>query len=309
MNIVSKPKLFKFLGADAVPFMLDGSIQFGSLRKYRLLELLTGDAWIGDRREGIETTMLPNGPGFRNNSRVLILDAYVLSLSQGEFEDLVDGMTATPTAYTYDGCIEITNFNSFTSRLNAAPFEDSTVGEKFHISAAPCEYIATPEIHQMIDDVAVEPDPFTKAERYAPQREFRVMLRGKGEMRYKDHVRIQIGDCSRFMEQRPLPEGGPAPDLFSLSIDEAMKALTDLYHDWEKVWSDDFRDIDDMAGDFGAQISATIGKAYGSLRFSHGYSNDLMDLILSTRPMTDMHVYNQLRNIIRDYASGQLLLG
>ena len=42
---------FRFMDSQWIPFMLKGRLRVGNAQYYRLLEVFTGDEWIGDQEE------------------------------------------------------------------------------------------------------------------------------------------------------------------------------------------------------------------------------------------------------------------
>lgn len=198
---------FRFMHSKHIDDVVEkGSLRFGDLRYYRLMELAERDQWIGDRNEGVVVTNVV-GPmrlepgqgddvlavlrekGVIDSSKVVIqaggsiriaehIDCFILSMSTGDLDTLTAAMCAPDRAkYAYDGCVEILDVNTLCDRIWAGTVSsmgDRPVSEVFRqidAGSVVCE-----DNEQDARGATMSVTPFRKTPFYRAQSEFRLAL-------------------------------------------------------------------------------------------------------------------------------------
>lgn len=226
-------RLYKFLDAAHVQSLAGGRFRFGSDRYYRLLELATGDAIIGDKREAsaemlvrdvvADTTVATadmrrvvhslerlNAVRLDGAARAEIKDlrivrtrpCYILSLSVGDGEQLVESMMRSPKGPRYSACIAIDDID----KLVSAIWQSGTITVD-GVEAPLSEHFSAVE-HRMVQYATLVPhdlgpvliaDPFLKDSAFSAQCEYRVVLFPKEDGALSDHVFVSCRDASQFL--------------------------------------------------------------------------------------------------------------
>ncbi len=278
---------YKFLSKQHVPSTIAGNLRFGRLRYYQLLEVVTGDDWIGDRHEGLATTRVhavldgnPNQAGLRQRladakfisaegvSNIEIrgckiineVDCFVFCVAEGELSPLVARMCSPERAeYAYDGCLHLIDPVEIAQRLwNDGSVDGKPLHEIFlEIRFEQVRYEG--QEYDLNDTPAVSGDPFVKAGKYKSQREWRFVLFPRIQID-RDSVSVRCDSIAALLVEEVLDVALPSHrpnDLADKSDDELIAEIRTIYRSWmaassqvnEALW--DWRarqDVSDEAG-------------------------------------------------------------
>lgn len=220
---------YKFLHTkDISKYTNEGSIRFRRLKYYRLLEVATGDQWIGDRAEGLSVTRIntevsPSNPnpdakrwlkdagiadlGDTSNSIVIKnatltreYDCFIFSFSKGNVDELTSAMCDPQRLYyAYDACLKIRDPVSLCEALrkdglvNGKPLADH-----FAIHLGQVNY---GKMEHDFSAAGVAPaDPLLKDDRFKAQSEFRLILAPK-ETVIGDDVTVSLQSAASFFSE------------------------------------------------------------------------------------------------------------
>jgi hypothetical protein len=247
--------LYKFMHWADRSKVEAGSLRFGRIRYYRLLEVMTDDSHIGDRREGISTNIVPPmsltpssppeilerlsgiigfGPGATGSSITISggmtiydqTDGYVFSMAEGRLPDLVSSMcSADRASYAYDGCVEVLDRSKLMSLVSDASIVESKVSDYFTVTIDKVQY--TDAVGDQISQPML-PSLFRKSCAYSYQSEIRIALQPKAslpESLVKDALYLQINPAGLFLTHEidvPARSKAPRPEV---NLEEALEVL------------------------------------------------------------------------------------
>jgi hypothetical protein len=261
---------YKFLKSEHVDGLVkDRNIRFGRLNYYRLLEVATGDQWIGDKTEGIAETkveteysaekpdpvaeqrlkdagLLSSTDGITPTVSITgtvihdHVDCFVFSFSRGEFDKLRAVMCNPDRPdYSYDACVQILNAEALVTALR----ENGRVGlggerlsEHFDVEMGRVRYDRA--VHDFSVAGVAPGDPLVKDARYEEQSEVRIILLPKGQVR-GDFVFVRLP----FAES---PFAEVARDLAVVSLapgddrteEELLRVLKEAFESIDRVERD-----------------------------------------------------------------------
>lgn len=236
-SISPKTKLgvYRFMDSEYVPGLLSGRIRIGNAKYYSLLEIVTGNKWIGDKEECVARGMADNisvSPDRRDPDDLRILTDYritdnvpegstftvqslniinqgnyfIWSASRGDIESLRATMSNPQYAqFAYDGCIEILNPEAFAGHIlkhgmiNGVPLRNVMKD----VIPAPVDYT------QRVFDIREENislSPFVKAPDFKLQSEYRFAFSPHVEIE-EDHLFIDFPDATSFLRRVFVNEG------------------------------------------------------------------------------------------------------
>lgn len=248
--------LYRFLDSQHVSGILNGQIRVGNLNYYRLLEIVTGDKWIGDKEEGIARNTLSAisiTPENRDSKTLEILEenniaqiapgstficsqiniisyvnCFIWSMSLGELRDLKPIMTNPENSlYTYNSCIEIMNVAAFSRHLMTyGTINGEPAGKLFtNIGQNRVEYLGN---EGDLRNGKIQASPFLKSPIYKTQAEFRFAFYLRNPSK-EDHIFIDFPEPQKFIrhvftEERKKEEATPkdlpsAKDLITVLND------------------------------------------------------------------------------------------
>jgi hypothetical protein len=260
--------LYKFLDRRHVASLVRGTFKFGRLRYYRLLEQVTGDGWIGDRREGVAVTVLraakvdssdPNdqemrarleaagviemAPGnvvhLENVTIINSIDCFVLCFSIGNLEGLVKHMSSKDRGkYAYDACVSLTDADELEKRL----WREGRVGEKrldelfTGIRADKVRYGDWIE-----GDLGTHPasigDPFFKGDKYRDQAEWRFVLYPRQQIE-KDSVFVHCMAAGELLREEGIQSEASQwsvdAELATMSCEQIRSEMWGLWSTWDQ---------------------------------------------------------------------------
>ncbi|MET3762699.1 hypothetical protein [Sphingomonas sp. UYEF23] len=221
--------LYKFMHFADRPKVEAGSLRFGRIRYYQLLEAMTGDSHIGDRGEGKSTNFVrpmtlksdsPSevierlsgifslGPNSSGNSITITGgleiqqqdDAYVFSMAEGDLPTLVSSMCHEDRAsYAYDGCVEVIDRARLVSLIRGTKIAGLNVADHFHVAIDRVHY--TDAVGDHIYQPLL-PSVFRKSTTYSYQSEVRIALQPKTGLHPaldKDALIIQVNPEGLFV--------------------------------------------------------------------------------------------------------------
>lgn len=301
----------KFLEYKHVPSLLSGNLRFGSLQKYRILEILSGDSWIGDRREGLVVNFIEQrvrtdtrGNTISENMSKYIrhVEAWAFCMSMGSIYDLVIAMARTSPAYSYDSCTSISDIQILVDRVKNASYSEGRISDFFGVYSRFCVYRSTPEVNFVQNDNFAGPNPFLKDLQYIPQCEYRILLVPKAPIKYQDDIFLSIGDCSDIMQARRLSSGKliTPSQLFTMDLDAALLTLQTIVQDWYKEFPDVTHADAIRMDEWHERLKPIIGDAYGSMRFRHGQPDEFVDMMFVIKHWTPDPIYRALRSYLSD---------
>lgn len=206
--------------------MLEGCLRVGNARYYRLLELVSGDEWIGDKAEAtavgdtgplsitpsnsdpktlqmLEDNRIANispGSSFIVKDGVKIISyahCYIFSFSVGVLENLKSIMCdTTRPQYAYNGCLEILDIEGLCECLWSKGKVDEKPLQEFFTKM---EHGAVKYSGQLNDpwSAPIQADPFLKAQKYTSQSEYRIIFHSRPETK-GDHKTILFPDVDKF---------------------------------------------------------------------------------------------------------------
>jgi hypothetical protein len=257
--------LFKFLSQEHVDAFISGSIRMGGFDTYSLLELISGDQWIGDKQESRSVTFVDNVSNahvsIRGNIIISRNYGYCLSLSHGDIEQLSDAMANSDSPYRYDACIEIINPHKFMRRLASALDRIFSNFGKMGFEGRAVTYAGTGNEHAANNFDNHNPyDPFLKPEKYSAQAEYRIVVLMDQADQKHNYLQLQIGDLSDIVQQRKIhnnPQTYNEP--FILDEYEARSSIISILESMKKLDRTDHAKYE----------AATKGLiyAYGCIRF------------------------------------------
>jgi hypothetical protein len=300
--------LYKFLNASDAPHVLGGSLKLGSLSKYRLMEALTGDGWIGDRQEGIAITHRTEEfrDGYRgyNNRYIRHIEGYLFCASHGDIGRLRQSMMVD-APISYDGCIEIVSGYTLFELIKAAPYLNGSVADYFTVGAAPCRYEEIPPIHMGGPGANVRPNPFLKSLRYASQSEFRIFLQPRDEVPRHDDLFLTIEVPDGLFRLQPPGNLGPRmANPFEMEREAAIAELTNVMDIWD-AGPGRLNSGDGGEEELHEQLLPQLCRAYGALRFTHDLRSLMLDTVLVAPPPHPSMIYNGLRWFLQDARAGR----
>lgn len=297
---------YKFLDSKDVGFILNGSLRFGRFQKYRLMELLSGDDWIGDRREGLATTLIKhefarvgNSTSYGSyNTYVRYFEGYALCFSHGDY-DAVRKAMMIDAPYPYDGCVAIADLERLLQAIANGVHPGGRVGDDFGIYYGPCTYEEKPEVCTIEMGEPEEPNPFLKDPKYKAQSEFRILLQPRSRMRMLDDLPVKIVSPAGLFSKMPVePTNRLAPLRFQMRREDAIAALKAILKE-KKVEAEEM-----TLGERRERLSSAFREAYGSLRFGHDSGSPSLDgfLIMPTVPMST--IFRLVDSLLSDLDRG-----
>ena len=255
---------YKFLDKKYVSSTIEGSLKFGRLRYYQLLEIMTGDQWIGDRNEGVARTKVTAtlqegnpehavlldrlsktgfklGPGSSAELRDVTirneLDCFVFCVSEGELAQLAASMSAPERAqYAYDSCLQLRDPQEIMQRLWAQGFVDGqplpALFKSLHFGQVSYDWAE----RDLGDGPAASGDPFVKSSRYTEQRERRFVLVPNATIE-QDGVFVQCAAISDLLVEvnRGLPARTHTPGEFdNVSENSLLEEIRSIWQTWDE---------------------------------------------------------------------------
>jgi len=206
--------IYKFLDHKDIDRVIGGSLKFGRLKFYRLLEYIYGPK-IGDRLDGEQRSYLhgivdlcdPINAQLRaeledsrdvkiiGGNRIIFnglrttneVDGFAFSFSIGEIRALMEEFCSGTDGY--DSCISIACVDSLIDAVYNGTVNGLPVAQLFDVSHDKVTYDATP--HDLRLGPAPVASPFRKDRFFERQQEFRIFLRPKLARR-GDEVFVQI---------------------------------------------------------------------------------------------------------------------
>jgi hypothetical protein len=251
---------YKFLSSRHVETTLSGSIRFGRLRYYQLLEGIFGDNRIGDLNEGrsisvIERSeVIPGAEGASErellrsaaiqidegsgvtviNHRIIReIDAFIFCFSHGELEDLRAIMAReNDHGASYDACIELRDIQALASRIFSDGIVEGMgkVKDLFHrIRLGKVSYRSN--IFDFRDGGPRPGDAFLKQMTYSDQSEVRIALYPREKID-ADGIFVRVGSIEDIALVRycsdssrsDRPDAGEIDHLFA-AFSDAVDAL------------------------------------------------------------------------------------
>lgn len=216
--------IYKFLDQQHVALLLAGKMKFGRLMRYRLLEIASGDRWIGDVREGVAIThvaeanladlaqaplkvaleeagfirAVPGAPVVVNGVRIVQeVDAFICSFSSGEFAPLHEVMCRSPDRPNYTAAVEVLDQDALVSRVEAGVLPcGRPVKDVFHVECGRVVY----DGHEADwNGALMGAHPYRKEGAFEGQHEWRVVLYPR-EPVGGDYVDLQIDAAELFVQ-------------------------------------------------------------------------------------------------------------
>lgn len=215
--------MYKFCDANHVNVNVQGRLRFGRLLRYRLLEIATGDCWIGDKHEGCANTIVNakfgNSGGdddlLRRNlarSGVSIgvgagvtlkdvpitseIDAFICSFSMGVFQDIHNVMCRSPDRVNYSGAFRVIDPELLVQRVRDGVLDTGeVVSARYDVRHGPVSYESTEHVYE---GEIVKGDPFRKNPKFSMQSEWRLALIGRDKLLGQDEF-VNI-DCKNLFE-------------------------------------------------------------------------------------------------------------
>lgn len=280
--------LYRFLNSQHVSTFLKGKIRFGSLQRYRLLEAVTNDKWIGDSKEYSEEALVrhidsaspndrPTFEALNRDGNIYVGDAsgvtisntivgrrydgYILSLSIGDLSKLKAAMCGQSSLSAYDGCIEILDVATLCDRIwHHSTFEGKPVPNLFssiHHGVVTYDW--------RIDDFTpreISPSPFRKQKQYEAQSEYRVFIEPKHQMKH-NYITFELNGLGDVLREVPL--GLPKSDHRASGKAKQDKSTEDHINTIKRLASEwhDMRFSPDLALDHsGRYVPLTRSQAY-----------------------------------------------
>ncbi|MBB3234534.1 hypothetical protein [Phyllobacterium endophyticum] len=261
---------YKFLDKAAVHYLLEGSFKFGRLKKYRLMEAITGDQWIGDKNEGVQTTVINVVIGDEPNSELADalsasghiridgqatnvsvsetciieeFDCFAFCFSHGDLSALCSSMSDPKRGdFSYDGCVEILDPDALVQLiLSHGICLGKPVSELFVVDAKHVTYEDEVE-HDFRTDLKISPgNPFQKSLLYKDQCEVRIVLVPKEGPILKDDIVVSIVgalcpvasiDISGNVNAASLEK---TQEVLNPNEQDCIASLKSLISDWNKV--------------------------------------------------------------------------
>lgn len=207
---------FKFLDKAHAGLVASGHLRFGDLRRYRLMEVVFADQWIGDREDGVAISDL--GPmrisddvsdqedrekaarlGIIGNmgkgSAIEIgrtvfrhsIDGFAFSCAIGDLDTLAETMCRSEGRPNYDACVRIKNVEELARRVTEQV--EALHPGTFKVKYGPIDYLRG-HAGQVAEPAPA--DPFKKRAFYAEQAEYRIFLEGRPAN--TDFIVITVGD-------------------------------------------------------------------------------------------------------------------
>lgn len=258
--------IFKFLSKEHIDSFISGSIRMGGFDTYSLLELITGDQWIGDKQESISITFLDHlaTPNMvMSGNHVISREfGYCLSLSHGNIDKLRHTMAASASPYRYDACIEITDPHRFMQRLGGALEKFFANFRSMGFEGRVVTYAGAGNEYNAKHFNDFNPhDTFLKPAMYSDQSEYRIAVTMDEPDQTQNYLQIEISDLSDIVRQVEMPS---APNNykspFNLSEEEARSQIRATLAAIEKFDGTEHFKYENAAKD--------LIYAYGCLRFS-----------------------------------------
>ncbi len=253
MSIAVPDECFRFTGEAPLKKQVKGLLRFGRLYRYRLLETVTGDQWIGDANEALATTLIDislragdgnldareklkaAGISVGENAEVTFtdcrttqsLDCFVLSLSAGHFPTLEAAMCQATDRPNYNACFRLTDLSGMGHAIAAARYGAGRVQDAFYVHFGPVRY--GEPAHDFGTQGVNLGDPFVKALKYRSQAEWRFVLVPKITVA-GDFVSVDIADFARdHFEAVPVAslESGDATttDRDQMTVEAALEII------------------------------------------------------------------------------------
>lgn len=258
---------YKFLDKKYVAGTQAGKLKFGRLRYYQLLEVFTGDQWIGDRNEGVATTKvnatmregdpqdavllqrlseagvlkLGSGGGACVEMHGVIIrnvvDCFVFCFSAGEIEHLASSMSSPCRAkYAYDGCLRLLDPNEIAQRIWAYGMVDGKplpeLFKSLHLGPVSYEWAE----RDLSDGPIASGDPFVKSAGYIEQREWRFVLIPHASIE-EDGLFVECEAISDLLVEEALnvpARSHAAGDLRKApDIDAIVKEIQGIWLNWD----------------------------------------------------------------------------
>ena len=259
---------YKFLSEEHLAAFMSGAIRMGGFDTYSLLEIITGDRWIGDREESRAITRLDRLSTrqifVKNSSFVSMSYGYCFSLSVGNFERLRDAMINSLSPYKYDACIEILNMPQFLRRLGLALEKTFPNFREMGFEAKTVTYSDAGNQHDAKhwNDYNSH-NPFSKPTIYSDQKEFRVAVTMDRDDQKYNYLKVEAGDISDIARPIKLPSMPVVwSNPFRLNEVEAKQSIRDSLAIMESYGGEAHPGRDSAIDD--------LVYAYGCLRFGPG---------------------------------------
>jgi len=227
-------KFYKFLSKEHVDYFLRGSLRLGGFDTYSLLEIITGDEWIGDRQESRAITRLDSLSGhgvyIRNSNLIMHSYGYCLSLSVGHLPKLIDAMANSKSPYRYDACIEIYDMNAFMNRLGKALETKYLNFRSMGFDGRPVNYVnSSNQFDASHFGDFHSHDPYSKPAKYCEQSEFRIAVIMDKQDQDHNYLTIDVGDISDIARTVSVPStAAPWSSPFKLNEDQAKMSIVSI---------------------------------------------------------------------------------
>jgi hypothetical protein len=255
---------YKFLNKCHIPTTVKGQFRFGRLRYYQLLEMVTGDEWIGDRHDGLGTTnvtiRLEGNPGedalrkrlsdariisAGSETKVSItglkiineIDCFVFCFSKGDLNQLVENMCSAERAdYAYDGCLQLKNPEEIRRRRwNEGKVEGRPLNELFEIAIFD-EVRYDGKESEFVSAPIAPADPFVKLRKYTSQQEWRFVLKPRTPIDL-DNVTVICNGCAELLIEEVIPakamQARRTGEFASHSEDELLAEIAAIWRRWK----------------------------------------------------------------------------
>jgi len=236
------------------------SIKFGHLRYYRLLELVSGDGKIGDRWEGVRKTVVSASIGLGEDQDIeneLSLhniasasggvmeikdltivneeDCYILSLAQGNLEDLCDEFCRSgPEAY--DAAFAVTDIDELVRCVEKGTVAGRSVSDLFLVTHQAISYLDLAPVDMRHSRKISVADAFEKRKEYARQKEDRIVLKPIKELKISDHIIINIHSKNSMFERLKLSRiTGSKPPIDTIELHQFLRICLKSYIFWEEM--------------------------------------------------------------------------
>ena len=312
---------FKFLDRRFVSHLASGRIRLGNLMRYRLLEVITGDRWIGDIEEGHAVTSVsgrhePDDPnpellsrlkeagvlgGDFSQSRISIsnmrigtsLQGYVFCFSSGDLSELTRYMSDPSRAYAYDGCVRISDPELLTRRLGQARPVTAPPFDTFDLFLNPVSYSDRPD--DFLGVGVTQADTFVKRPIYSAQREWRVFLQPTGlhpATPLPDYLDLEIDPAGLFVPVDIDVSPADVSPVRPIARDELVGMLKAVISD-SNAGAEKPRSAEDRF----RQNRAAVLSAYWQLREREGLGSPDLDRYIA-RNAADYVIIRALRDFL-----------
>lgn len=205
---------YKFLRAEHLDYVVDGSLRLGSLQSYRLAERFFGNQWIGDRNDAVLEMPVHDGVVLGTGGRIAVIvngnraistaEGFVFSFAEGEIGPLKEEFGKDrPGMSGYSSCVEILDPTQLLEAIKAGTCISGIHAGKI-VADVGAVKLAAVTYDRTADAISpfggnCPPNAFVKDARFSIQREWRVFIDVETTDDYLD-IRLQK-PASLFVER------------------------------------------------------------------------------------------------------------